>query len=95
MMRDEDIQVMIFLLLGLLFGAAYLSALEWNVRWYCGGSSTPLALLIHALRLLGAAAVFVAIAQAGAVPLLAASAGFQCIRIFAVLARRLPSEMLS
>lgn len=95
MMREEGVKLMTFVALGALFGAAYLGALEWNVRWYCRGSSTPLALMIHALRLLGTAAVFVAIAQAGAAPLLSASAGFHCVRIFAVGARRLSSEALS
>ncbi len=95
MMRAEGVKLMIFLALGALFGAAYLAALEWNVRLYCRGSSTPLALLIHALRLLGTAAVFVAIAQAGAAPLLAASLGFQCVRICAVGANRRSSEALS
>jgi F1F0 ATPase subunit 2 len=95
MMREAGVKLMIFLALGALFGAAYLGALEWNVRLYCRGSSTPFAAMIHALRLLGAGAIFVAIAQAGAAPLLSASLGFQCVRIFAVGAKRWSSEALS
>ncbi len=95
MMREEGVRLMIFLALGALLGVAYLGALRWNVRLYCRGSGAPLALIIHALRLLGAAAVLVAMAQAGAAPLLSAAAGFQCIRIFVLGAKRWPSEALS
>jgi F1F0 ATPase subunit 2 len=95
MMREESVKLMIFLALGALLGAAYLGALQWNVRLYCRGSGAPLALMIHALRLLGSAAVFVAIAQAGAAPLLSAAAGFHCMRIFALGTKRWPSETVS
>jgi len=95
MMCEEGLKLMIFLALGALFGAAYLGALQWNVRLYCRGSGTSFALMIHAMRLLGAAAVFVAMARAGAAPLLSAAAGFHCVRIFAVGATRWSSEALS
>jgi hypothetical protein len=92
MMREEGVKLMIFVALGALLGVAYLGALQWNVRLYCRGSGTQLALTIHALRLLGAAAALVAMAQAGAAPLLSAAAGFHCFRIFALGAKRWPSE---
>jgi len=94
MIREEGLKLMIFLALGALFGAAYLGALQWNVRLYCRGSGTPFAAMMHALRLLGAGAIFVAIARAGAAPLLSAVAGFHCVRIFAVSAKRWSSEAL-
>ena len=95
MMREEGVKLMIFLALGALLGVAYLGALQWNVRLYCRGSSASLALMIHALRWLGAAAILVAMARAGAVPLLSAAAGFHCVRIFALGAKRGPLEALS
>lgn len=94
MMRDEGLELTIFLVLGALLCAAYLGALRWNVRLYCRGRGAPLALMIHVLRMLGTAAAFAAMARAGAAPLLCAAAGFHCVRIFALGAQRRSSEAL-
>jgi hypothetical protein len=74
-------QLLAFVALGAGFGAAYLSALAWNVRLYCTGS-TLLALFLHLLRFLGTAAILVALARAGAAPLLSSVAGFQLAKVF-------------
>ena len=92
-MKVQPLQVLAFLTLGSALGAVYLSALAWNVRLYCAGS-TPLALLLHLLRFLGTAAILVALARSGAAPLLSSFAGFQLTRIVAFGARYFPSEAL-
>ena len=92
-MNVQPLQLLTFLALGTVLGAAYLSALAWNVHLYCAGS-TALALVLHVLRFLGTAAILVALARSGAAPLLSSFAGFQLIRIFALGARHLPSEAL-
>jgi F1-F0 ATPase (N-ATPase) AtpR subunit len=92
-MNFRALQLLAFLALGAGVGAAYLSALAWNVRLYCVGS-TALALLVHLLRFLGTAAIFVALAQAGAAPLLSSFVGFQLTRFCASGTKGSPSEAL-
>ena len=72
-MNVQGLKVLIFLFLGAVLGVAYLGALAWDVRLYCRGSRTALALSLHTLRFLGTAAIFVPIARTGAVPLLSTS----------------------
>lgn len=86
-MNIPVVKLLIFLAFGVVLGGACFGALKWNVQLYCGNSSTLLALSIHALRLLGTAAVFIAIARTGAASLLSALVGFQCVRILAVRAK--------
>jgi F1F0 ATPase subunit 2 len=93
LMKVQPLQLLAFLALGTTLGAAYLSALAWNVRLYCAGS-TPLALLLHLLRFLGTAAILVALARSGAAPLLSSFVGFQLTRIVTFGARYFPSEAL-
>ncbi len=92
-MNFHSWQLLAFLALGTGLGAAYLSALAWNVRLYCTGS-TPLALLLHLLRFLGTAAILVVLARSGAVPLLSSFAGFQLTRVVAFGAIHLRPEAL-
>jgi F1F0 ATPase subunit 2 len=91
-MNLQGLKPLLFLVLGAALGIAFFGALAWNVRLYCGNSGTRLAPLIHAMRLLGVAAVFVAIAELGAASLLSALAGFQLARIFAIRAKGLAFE---
>jgi hypothetical protein len=77
-------RLLLFVAVGALAGAAYVRALAWNVRLYCRNAAMPLAISLHAARLLGVGAIFFAAAKAGAAPLLATFAGFQLIRIFIV-----------
>lgn len=91
-MNLQGLKPLLFLVLGAALGIAFFGALAWNVRLYCGNSGTRLAPLIHAMRLLGVAAVFVGIAELGAAPLLSALAGFQLARIFAIRAKGLAFE---
>jgi F1F0 ATPase subunit 2 len=69
-----------FASLGAIFNAAYLGALAWNVRLYCL-RFTPLALLLHLVRIIVTAAIFLALARAGAAPLLSGLVGFELTRI--------------
>jgi F1F0 ATPase subunit 2 len=95
MTHNECLKLLTFLLLGSLLGLTYLGALSWNVRLYCRRSSHPVALSIHAVRFLGTAAVFVAIARTGAASLLSTLAGFQFVRIFVLRAKRLSQEVMA
>jgi len=83
---------LLFLVLGAAFGAAFFSALAWNVRLYCGSSGTRFAPLVHGMRLLGMATFFLRIAELGAAPLLLTLAGFQLARVFAIRAKGLAFE---
>jgi hypothetical protein len=80
-MNLQALRLLAWLGLGAGFGAAYLRVLAWNVRLYCA-RFTPLALLLHLLRFLSTAAVFVALARTGAAPLLSSFVGFQLTRVF-------------
>jgi F1F0 ATPase subunit 2 len=91
-MNLQGLKPLLFLVLGAALGMAFFGALAWNVRLYCGNSGTRLAPLIHAIRLLGMAAVFVGIAELGAAPLLSALAGFHLARVFAIRAKGLAFE---
>jgi F1-F0 ATPase (N-ATPase) AtpR subunit len=90
-MNFQGLRLMAFLALGAGFGAAYLGTLAWNVRLYCAGL-TLLALLLHLLRFVATAAIFVALARAGTAPLLSSFAGFQLTRVFGCGVRCLSSE---
>jgi len=70
--------------LGALIGAAYFAALGWNVRIYADCGAGSLALMLHFTRLGLAVAVFTLCARQGAVPLLAAFAGFLAMRTVSV-----------
>jgi F1F0 ATPase subunit 2 len=91
-MNLQSLKFLLFLVLGAAFGLAFFGALAWNVRLYCGSSGTRFAPLVHAMRLLGLAAVFVRIAELGAAPLLLTLAGFQLARVFAIRAKGLAFE---
>lgn len=82
------LKLLISLIVGAVFGAAFFGALECNVRLYCWNYATRLAPVIHVMRILGVALVFVGFAKLGAAPLLSAAAGLQLARIFAVRAKR-------
>jgi hypothetical protein len=69
--------------LGLAAGLAYFRALAAGVRAFVGGAEKRRVLLLHALRIAGAVALFWAVATQGAVPLLAAFAGFLLARLIA------------
>jgi F1F0 ATPase subunit 2 len=90
----QPLQLLAFLALGTALGAAYLGGLAWNVRLYCTGS-TAWALSLHLLRFLGTSAILVALARAGAAPLLSSVVGFQLIRVIVVGGRDFPPEALS
>jgi hypothetical protein len=81
-MKSEACRLLGFLALGAGFGGAYLGALAWNVRLYCAGN-TATALLLHVMRLLGTAVVFLMFAEAGAGSLFSSFLGFQLARSFA------------
>ena len=85
----------VFLALGVALGVAYFGALRWNVSLYCGGERIALALSIHILRLLAAAAIFIPVARSGLAPLLSTLAGFQLAKLLAIRARGFSSEATS
>ncbi len=78
------IMILIYGALGVLLGAAYFSALGWNVRLYTDEGAGWKALLLHLVRLLAAIAIFTICARQGATPLLSAFAGFLAARTVAV-----------
>jgi F1F0 ATPase subunit 2 len=88
----EGLTVLGFVFVGVILGLAYFRALAWNVRLYLGRSGGALGPLVHVLRIMGTAAVFVLIARSGGVPLLVTLAGFQVTRIMAVRARHVETE---
>jgi F1F0 ATPase subunit 2 len=83
---------LIFLAVGAIAGASYLGALGWNVRLYCRETDIHVALGIHLLRLLAVVITFVAIARAGAAPLLWSFAGFHITRLSTLGLKVFPSE---
>jgi F1F0 ATPase subunit 2 len=94
MTHNEWLKLLTCMVLGSLLGLTYFGALSWNVQLYCRRSSSLFALSIHALRLLGTAAVFFAIARMGAASLLSTSAAFQFVRIFILRAKRPSQEVM-
>jgi F1F0 ATPase subunit 2 len=86
-MNIQVLKPLLCLAFGAAAGVAFFGALAWNVRLYCG-CGARLALLAHAARLLGIAAVFAGVAELGAVPLLLALTGFQLARVLAIRAKR-------
>jgi N-ATPase, AtpR subunit len=93
--NPQGVRLLVFLGLGAVQGAGYLSALAWNIDLYCRGSRPRFALLIHVLRFLGGGVAFVAIARMGAVPLLSALVGFHLMRILALRMKVLSAEAVS
>ena len=83
------LRVLPYCALGALLGAAYFSALGWNVRLYVGGGAGSSALLVHLLRLIVIVAVFILCARQGASSLLSSVAGFELMRNVAVNRQRL------
>ena len=80
-----------FVLLGVLLGAGYFTALRQNVERYLAGAPLGPSLALHLGRLLLVGLAFALIARAGAPALLGALAGFLLARAFAVrLARTGP-----
>ena len=73
-----------YAVLGALIGAAYFSALGWNVRLYADNGAGFSALLLHLARLVVAVAAFTLCAKQGAAPLLASFVGFFAIRMISV-----------
>ena len=70
--------------LGALIGAAYFTALGWNVRLYAAHGAGWKALLLHLSRLALAVMAFTLSARQGAAPLLAGFAGFLAMRTISV-----------
>lgn len=83
------LRVLPYCALGALLGAAYFSALGWNVRLYVRGGAGGSALLVHLLRLLVIVALFTLCARQGASSLLSSVAGFELMRNVAVNRQRL------
>jgi hypothetical protein len=77
--------VVAFAALGTLIAAAHSAALAWDVRLYVRPGTTRAALLVHALRSIGIALAFVAVAVAAPRGLVPALAGFAVVQL-AVLA---------
>jgi hypothetical protein len=90
-MMNLALQSIEFLALGAALGAAYLTALAWNVRLYCAGSTLG-ALSLHLTRFLGLAAILLALARSGASPFLSSFAGFQLARAFVYFTAFFPLE---
>jgi hypothetical protein len=76
---DATLHIVIFLSLGIALGAGYFALLYFEVSQYVRGASARHAIATHMLRLTGAGVMFWLIAQYGAVPLLAALAGFTVV----------------
>jgi F1F0 ATPase subunit 2 len=71
---------------GLMLGLGYFALLARTVRLFAAGADTVRAVTLYALRIGVAVAAFVAMAQAGAAPLIGALGGFVVARI--VVGRR-------
>ncbi len=76
------LQLVVFVTMGALLGFAYLAALGLNVRLYRGAAW--LALLAHAMRVLGIVAAFTLCAHRGALALISSFAGFHLMRTVAL-----------
>ncbi len=94
-MNIFGLKLLVCLVLGAIFGAAFFGALEWNVRLYRRNAATWLASLIHLTRFIVMTMVFAELAKSGAAPLFSALAGFQLVRIFAVSAKAAALEGVS
>ncbi len=94
-MNILDLKLLGCLILGAAFGAAFFGALEWNVRLYSRNAATRLASFIHLTRFVVIAVVFLGFAELGAAPLFSALAGFQLVRIFAIITKTAVLEGVS
>jgi F1F0 ATPase subunit 2 len=91
-------RILLYLTLGGALAAAYLGALDWNVRLYLeagngrnggNGGNGWTALITHLTRLLVTAATFVLLAHRGAPALLSGAAGFHIMRTLIINQRTL------
>jgi len=73
------LQIIAFLLLGVVLGAGYFALLHAEVGQFVRGGSARYAIVTHLLRLAVAVLVFWLIAQYGAMALLASLAGFTLV----------------
>jgi F1F0 ATPase subunit 2 len=74
-----------FVLLGAVLGALHFATLRYNVGAYLGGAGAR-AIALHLGRIVLVGTAFALIARAGAVPLLAALAGFMLARLYVLRA---------
>lgn len=81
----------LFALVGLALGLAHFVGLRETTRLYLADGARARSIAIHVARMIATAAIFVWIAQRGAVPLLSTFAGFLAARMITVArARREP-----
>jgi hypothetical protein len=78
-MMDATLHLVAFLLLGTVLGGGYYWLLFVEVGQYTRGVPARYAIVTHVLRLAAAVVMFWLIAQYGAVPLVAALAGFTVV----------------
>jgi hypothetical protein len=76
---NATLQLIAFLLAGILLGAGYYGLLFVEVGQYVHGASARYAIATHILRLAAAGVTFWLIAQYGAAPLLASLTGFTLV----------------
>jgi F1F0 ATPase subunit 2 len=77
--------------IGLVLGLAHFDGLRRDTRRYLARGMSPGAVAAHAGRLLATAAVLVLVARSGAIPLVAALAGFLVARFVAVTRAERPA----
>lgn len=71
-------RIALFAAIGAALGLAYVAALAWNARLYVSSTGAGKAVLLHIARSIGLPLALVALATAGAGPLMAAVGGFAC-----------------
>ncbi|MGO9607244.1 MAG: ATP synthase subunit I [Candidatus Binataceae bacterium] len=86
------LRIVPYAVFGSMIGAAYFTALEWNVRLYAVDGAGWQALLIHLARIAFAIAAFTLCAIQGAAPLLASFVGFLAMRTITVHRHKLVIE---
>jgi len=77
--------------IGFALGVAHFHGLRRDTRRYLARGMSPGAVAAHAGRLLATAAVLVLVARSGAIPLVAALAGFLVARFVAVTRAERPA----
>jgi F1F0 ATPase subunit 2 len=91
MTRIDLLAIAIFGGIGFALGLAHFHGLRRDAHRYLARGMSPRTVALHAARLLASAAVLVLVARSGAIPLIAALAGFLAARFVAVArARRSP-----
>lgn len=78
----------LFAAVGFALGLAHFYGLRHDARRYLARGVSPGTALLHAARILASVAVLVLIARSGAIPLVAALAGFLAARFVAVARAR-------